>query len=220
MTLLRTRFPARRILLLGGLSLAVAAGIWLLRETGAALHPEAIRAALAGLGPWGPLALIVALAATLVAPVVPATLLQVGAGLAFGPPLGLLYAALADLLGASAGFWLARHWGRGLLDRRLTSERRAQLTRLAARMNWRSVMLLRLLPGPAYPLVSFAAGYSPISFRSYILASLAGVLPALALLVLAGDLVTRTPLLAFALVAALVTALALAGRLLHLQDAR
>jgi uncharacterized membrane protein YdjX (TVP38/TMEM64 family) len=215
---LRTLLIPRRLLLLATLALAVAGGLWLMRATGAALSPDALRAELAGMGPWGPLALVVALAAVLVAPLVPASLLQVAAGLAFGPPLGLLYVTLADALGASAGFWLARRWGRSLLDQRLSPEMRARVARLSGRMSWRSVMILRLLPGPAYPLVSFAAGYSPISFWSYTLASLAGVLPALALLVLAGDLVTRAPLQAFALVAALVAALAIAGRLLRITD--
>jgi uncharacterized membrane protein YdjX (TVP38/TMEM64 family) len=213
LTNIRALLTPRRLLLLAALALAAALGLWLLRASGAVLNPEAIRGELARLGAWGPAALVVALAAVLVAPVVPATVLQLAAGLAFGPALGLLYVLLADLLGASAGFWLARRWGRTLLERRLSPELRARVARLAGRMSWRGVMLLRLLPGPAYPLVSFAAGYSPLSFRAYTLASLAGVLPSLALLALAGDMATRSPLLAFAIVAALLGGLALAARL-------
>ncbi|MEN9936850.1 MAG: hypothetical protein RLZZ387_3429 [Chloroflexota bacterium] len=219
MLYLRALLTPRNLALLAALALAGLAGLWLLRTTGAVLNPEGIRAALAGLGPWGPVALVAALAAVLVVPVVPATVLQIGAGLAFGPPLGLLYVLAADVLGASVGFWLSRRWGRGLLERRLSPETRERLTGLAGRMSWRGVMLLRLLPGPAYPLVSLAAGYSPISFWSYTLASLAGVLPSLALLVLAGDLVTSSPLLAFAIVAALVGGLALAARLMRAPSA-
>jgi uncharacterized membrane protein YdjX (TVP38/TMEM64 family) len=215
---LRAQLTPRRLLLLAALLLAAVAGLWLLRASGAALSPETIRALLAELGPWGPALLIVALAAVLVVPAVPATVLQIGAGLAFGPLLGLLYIVAADLLGATAGFWIARRWGRSLLERRLAPETQARLQRLAGRMSWRSVMLLRLLPGPAYPLVSLAAGYSALGFWSYTLASLAGVLPALALLVLAGDLVTRSPLLAFALVAALLGSLALAARLVRAPE--
>jgi uncharacterized membrane protein YdjX (TVP38/TMEM64 family) len=211
---LRTHLTARRLAL--GLALAVI-GIGLvlaLRASGAALSPAGVRAALAELGPWGPAALIVGLAVVLVVPVIPATVLQLGAGLAFGPPLGLIYVLLADLLGASLGFWLARRWGHALLDRYLSERARATLERLARRVTWRSMLLLRLLPGPAYPLVSFAAGYSTIGFVPYTLSSLAGVLPALALLVLAGDLVTSSPLLAGGLVVVLVGGLALAGRFL------
>jgi uncharacterized membrane protein YdjX (TVP38/TMEM64 family) len=188
--------------------------IWVWRTFGAALQPEVIRSWLGDLGPWGPLFLIAALAGTLVIPVVPATILQVGAGLAFGPVFGLVYVLVADALGATAGFWLARRWGRTLLDTRLSAERKQQIVTLSQRIDWKAVMLLRLLPGPAYPLISFAAGYAPISFRLYLLSSLAGVAPALALLAFAGDLVTRSPVLAFALVVAFVGSLALAGKLM------
>jgi uncharacterized membrane protein YdjX (TVP38/TMEM64 family) len=215
---MRAFFTTRRLLLLAALAASGIAALYLARSAGASLTPESIRAQLAALGPWGPAALILALAAVLVAPAIPATVLQLAAGLAFGPLPGLIYITIADFLGASVGFWLARRWGRALLDRRLSAETRARLERLSGRMSWRTVMLLRLLPGPAYPLVSFAAGYSPISFVRYTLASLGGALPALALLALAGDLVTSSPLLALAIVVALVGGLALAARLLRAPE--
>lgn len=194
-------------------AVVVLGGLAALRLAGASFDVAAVRQLLAGLGPWGPLALVAALAAVLVVPVIPASAFQIAAGLAFGPWLGLLAVSLADVLGASLGFWLARRWG-GQITRRLSPASQAQIERLTRRTSWRMVMLLRLLPGPAYPLVSFAAGFSPLGFWAYTAASFAGVFPALALLVFAGDLVTRSPLLATALVVALVGSLALAGRLL------
>lgn len=212
---LRRLLTPRRMALLVLLSVMLIS-IWLgARALGADLTPAAIRLWLAQFGPWGPLLLIVLLAGVLVVPVIPATILQIGAGLAFGPPAGLLYVLLADLLGASLGFWFARRWGTRLLLPRLSPESRVLLDQLTTRISWRSIMLLRLLPGPAYPFVSFAAGLSSISFVRYTLASFAGVLPALAALVLAGDLVTSNPLLAFAVVAAVVGGMALLGRLLE-----
>lgn len=212
---LRGAITPRR-LLLGLLVLLVAAGgLWLLRASGAALSPTTIRELLRSLGLWGPLLLVFWLAAILVVPIVPASVLQLGAGLAFGPWLGLALVLLADLLGASTGFLLARRWGTAALSRLLPADAVAATERLAGRMQWRGVVLLRLLPGPAYPLVSFAAGLSTLGFWHYTLASLLGVLPALALLVFAGDLVTSSPLLASALVVALVGSLALAGMLLR-----
>lgn len=202
-----------RRLVVGALLVIVAgAALWLFRASGALLHPIFIRDMAHSLGFFGPPALIGALALLLVAPVAPAAVLQIGAGLAFGPVAGFLYTLVADLIGASAGFWLARRWGRSVIEPRLSPAMREQVERLTQRMTWRSVMLLRLLPGPAYPLVSFAAGYSRLGFGAYTLASLAGVSPALALLAFAGDLATYSPLLAFGLVALIVGALALAGR--------
>jgi uncharacterized membrane protein YdjX (TVP38/TMEM64 family) len=212
---LRRLLTPRRLLLLLLLGGGVI-GIWLIaRVLGADLTPAAIRLWLAQFGVWGPLLLIGALATMLVVPLIPATILQIGAGLAFGPLAGLAYVLIADVLGAGLGFWFARRWGASLLIPRLSPESRELLERLIARVSWRSIMLLRLLPGPAYPLVSFAAGLSPIGFGRYTLASFAGVFPALAALVLAGDLVTSSPLLAFALIAAVVAGMALIGRLLE-----
>ena len=183
-----------------------------MRSQGASLTPESMRSILASLGIWGPVVLVLGLAFLLVIPVLPATLLQIGGGLAFGPIPGLVYTMIADGLGASIGFWIARRWGSDLIQSRISEQQRQSLATLTQRVTWRSMLILRLLPGPAYPLVSFAAGYSRISFRAYLLSSLVGVLPSLALLTLAGDLVTRSPVLAFGIVAAFLGGLALAGR--------
>jgi uncharacterized membrane protein YdjX (TVP38/TMEM64 family) len=204
----------RRLLLLLLLALLGLAGLLLLRYTGEALTPTGIRLWLGGLGLWGPVVLLLALTAVLIIPIVPASVLHLGAGLAFGPWLGLALVTLADFVGAGAGFLIARRWGMRLVEQRLGPEAQARVESLTARMSWRTLLLLRLLPGPAYPLVSLAAGCSRLDFWSYSFASLAGVFPALALLVLAGDLVTSSPYLAFALVVALVGGMALAGRLL------
>ena len=59
---------------------------------------------------------------------------------------------------------------------------------------------------------------SSISYRAYLLSSLVGVFPSLALLTLAGDLVTRSPLLAFGIVTAFLGMLALAGRWLKWEQ--
>ena len=200
------------------LCIALAAGFWFVRAQGANLTPEGLRSMLMSLGIWGPITLILALAFLLVIPLVPATLFQIGAGLAFGPLPALVYTMIADGLGASIGFWIARRWGSQLIQTRISEQQRSRLSRLTQRVSWRSMLLLRLLPGPAYPLVSFAAGYSSISYRAYLLSSLVGVFPSLALLTLAGDLVTRSPLLAFGIVTAFLGMLALAGRWLKWEQ--
>jgi uncharacterized membrane protein YdjX (TVP38/TMEM64 family) len=196
-------------------------GLWLLRATSITLTPAAVRdtlrrldAALGGL-PVAPVALIAVLTFLLVVPLIPASALQIGSGLAFGPLWGLIYALVADALGALAGFLLARRWALPLLGRWLKPETVRTIEQLAVRMDWRLVILLRLLPGPAYPLVSFAAGLSRMRLGTYLLASLSGVLPSLALLVYAGDVSTAAPLLAVAIVVALLASLALVGRVMR-----
>ncbi|MGE5138573.1 MAG: TVP38/TMEM64 family protein, partial [Rudaea sp.] len=138
------------------------------------MSAAAIRTVLASFGLLAPLALIASLAAVLVVPVLPASLLQIGAGLAFGPWLGLLCATLADVLGASIGYWLGHH-GRSFLENRLSKDIHARLVALTRRMSWSTVVLLRLIPGPAYPLVSLAAGHARLGYLRFITASLTGV---------------------------------------------
>jgi len=209
---LRSLITPRIIFLVVALAIVSVSGIVVARITNTDISPAALRAALLQLGVFAPLALIVMLAAVLVVPAIPASIFQIGAGLAFGSWLGLLCVLIADGIGASVGFLLARYWGKSILTRYLDSETQSQLTGLTARISWRGVILLRLLPGPAYPLVSFAAGFSSISYPRYIVASFIGVFPGLALLVLAGDLVESSPLLAFALVALILVGVVIAGR--------
>lgn len=212
---LATLFTLRRVIVIVALLAIALAGLAFMRTMGGSITSEQVHSMLARLGVWGPIALIGSLATVLVVPIIPASILQIGAGLAFGPLLGLLYASLADILGASIGFWVARRWGNALLTRWLSDKNRQVLTRLAQHMNWRTVMLLRLIPGPAYPLVSFAAGYASVGYGAYLAGSFAGVFPALVLLVFAGDLVTSSPLLATVLVVALVASMAVLGHWLN-----
>ena len=187
-------------------------GIVFARITNTDISPANLRAALLQLGGLAPIALIILLAGVLVIPIIPASIFQIGAGLAFGSWLGLICVLIADVIGASVGFVIARYWGKSFLARYLDAQTQAQLTSLTERISWRGVILLRLLPGPAYPLVSFASGYSSLSYPRYIVASFIGVFPGLVLLVLAGDLVERSPLLAFGLVALILVGVVIAGR--------
>lgn len=98
-----------------------------------------------------------------------------------------------------------------MLDRFISTENESKITDLSQRLSWRGVILLRLVPGPVYPLVSFAAGYSPMGYVRFISASILGVLPGLVLLVLAGDIGEYSPLLAIALVVLLLVAMAIVG---------
>jgi uncharacterized membrane protein YdjX (TVP38/TMEM64 family) len=216
-----------RSLILVGVVLGVLGLIALVRWSGASLDPASVSAWLRSLGDargaggvLAPLLLIAVLASVLVVPVLPALLFQVGSGLAFGPVWGFVYVVLADALGATAGFWLARRWGVPVLRRWLKPATVERVEGLARRLNWQSIVVLRLLPGPAYPLVSFAAGVSPLPFRRYLAASVAGVVPSLALLAFAGDVASTSWTVAALIVVVFVGSMALVGRVLRRDAAR
>ncbi len=206
-----------RVLLIAGALLLALGGLVIYRY-GATLRPEAVRDMLLRLGPWGPLAHIAVLGGVLTVPVVPATIFQIAGGWAFGKGLGFVYTMLGDALGACLGFWIARRWGDHLLQHRLPAASYAQVQRLAGRMTWRAVMVLRLLPGPAYTLVSLAAGISPLGFWPYLIGSVVGVAPWIALLVLAGDVARSNPWVAVGLIAGIVLLAVALGRVARSQS--
>ncbi len=194
---------------LGTVVLAAAAGLYL---WGSRISPEAVRDALLQLGPLGPLVHLLILGLVLTVPLVPATIFQVAGGWAFGPWLGFVYTMIGDALGAALGFWIARMWGDAVLRRWLSPASQYRVLSLAGRMSVRAVIVLRLLPGPAYTLVSLAAGLSPLSFRPYLLASLVGVAPWIVLLTLAGDVGRSNPWLGVGVVVAILVLAAALGR--------
>ncbi len=213
-----TPVPRRRLVwlvLLGGVVLGV---LWWLRSV-VDLSPTGLRTLLVPLGGWGALLLVIGIAVILVVPVLPATVLQVGAGLVFGPWVGFALTLIGDCLGATIGFFIARRWGADYLRSRLSAVEQVALDDLTARMNTSSLLLLRVLPGPAYTVVSFAAGCSRLRWWEYLWASLAGVAPGLLVLTVAGDLSTRDPWAAAGIGVGFVIAMAAVSRFFKKKDA-
>ena len=192
---LKTLLPRRRLLWLAVLAVVALAVLWWLRSV-IDLTPTGMRTLLAPLGGWGALIVVMGIAVILVVPVVPATVLQVGAGLVFGPWLGFGLTLLGDLIGALVGFAIARRWGHQVVRTRLSAPEQDAFDDLCVRITPTGMLLLRVLPGPAYTLVSFAAGCSSMSWWQYLLGSLLGVAPGLLVLTVAGDLSTSNPVLA------------------------
>jgi uncharacterized membrane protein YdjX (TVP38/TMEM64 family) len=192
---LTTLLPRRRLLWLAVLAVVALAVLWWLRSV-IDLTPSGMRTLLAPLGGWGALIVVVGIAVILVVPVVPATVLQVGAGLVFGPWLGFGLTLLGDLIGALVGFAIARRWGHQVVRTRLSAAEQGAFDDLCVRITPTGMLLLRVLPGPAYTLVSFAAGCSSMPWWQYLLGSLLGVAPGLLVLTVAGDLSTSNPGLA------------------------
>jgi uncharacterized membrane protein YdjX (TVP38/TMEM64 family) len=192
---LKTLLPRKRLLWLAVLAVVALAVLWWLRSV-IDLTPSGMRTLLAPLGGWGALIVVVGIAVILVVPVVPATVLQVGAGLVFGPWLGFGLTLLGDLIGALVGFAIARRWGHQVVRTRLSAAEQGAFDDLCVRITPTGMLLLRVLPGPAYTLVSFAAGCSNMPWWQYLLGSLLGVAPGLLVLTVAGDLSTSNPGLA------------------------
>jgi uncharacterized membrane protein YdjX (TVP38/TMEM64 family) len=142
------------------------------------LSPEAIRARLLGLGPWGPVLFVVVFGA--LQPFgVSAHVFIIGASLVWSPGLGALLSWLGALAASSAAFCFARYMGRDWVQRRVPARMRAWDDRLD-RDGFRTVLLLRLLFFTFGPM-QLMLGVSKVRFVPFLFASALGLAPMIVL---------------------------------------
>ena len=139
-------------------------------------------------GPWFPLAFLGAHIVVTVLPF-PRTAFTLAAGLLFGPLLGVTLAVVASAASAVIALLLVRAagWQLSRLVRHQAVE--AVDARLRDR-GWIAVMSLRLIPAVPFSVLNYAVGASAIRVLPYTLATLAGVLPGTAAVVILGDALT------------------------------
>jgi uncharacterized membrane protein YdjX (TVP38/TMEM64 family) len=213
-------------LLLTALLLAAA---WRWTPLGEWVDPGAVFDRLAGLrGTWtAPLVVtgIFVLGGFLMVPV---TVLIVAAGLAFGAAWGFSYALLGAELSALAAYGVGHRLGRDPI-RRLSARWVARASRFLGRQGLLAVVTLRIVPVAPFTVVNLVAGASHIRLRDFAIGTLFGMVPGtLALTVLSDQVVAavRSPDLAGVLAALAVLVLAGLGAwalgrwLKRKQDAR
>lgn len=113
--------------------------------------------------------------------------LSFSSGAMLGGWLGIAAVAVGAVLGSQALFLVARHWLGARLRTRL-GDRLARLDRAIGRRGFTYLFGLRVVGVPHLP-VTAACAMSPISARSFGLATTLGLLPAITLAAMAGSAV-------------------------------
>lgn len=139
-------------------------------------------------GPWFPLAFLAAHVVVTVFPF-PRTAFTLSAGLLFGPALGIGIALLASTLSAVIALFLVRAAG-WQLTRLVSHPRIDALNDRLHRRSWPTVLSMRMIPAVPFSVLNYAAGTSSIRVLPYTLATIAGLLPGTAAIVLFGDALT------------------------------
>lgn len=134
-----------------------------------------LRQWLADAGPAGWAVLVSGLALATLAPV-PRTALSVLAGVLAGFWGGLALAVSSGVLGAAAGFTLARLLGRETVTR-LAGPRLARADTLLAERGFLAVLIGRLTPVVPFTVVSYAGGLSGMRLRDHLAGTAVGLLP-------------------------------------------
>ncbi len=169
-------------------------------------------------GPWFPLAFLIAHIVATVVPV-PRTAFTLAAGLLFGPVLGIAIAVVGSTTSAMIAMLLVRAAGWRL--NRLVRHRSVDAVDQRLRQRgWLAILSLRLIPAVPFSALNYAAGASAVRVLPYTLATLAGLLPGTAAVVILGDALAGdvSPLLY--LVSACTGALGLAGLIVEIRHYR
>ena len=174
----------RRLVLTGAL-IAILVAVTLLVRLPSAVQ---LRDWAISMGPWLPLAFLSAHIVVTVLPF-PRTVFTLAAGLLFGPVLGVTLAVVASTASAVIALELVRAagWQLGRLVRHQTVE--IVDARLRDR-GWVAVLSLRLIPAVPFAPLNYAVGASAVRVLPYTLATVAGVLPGTAAVVILGDALT------------------------------
>jgi len=164
--------PGRRFaVLLAIVATTALFAFFLMRET--EMTPENVRATISGWGAWAPFLFVLLVSAR---PFLffPSTLLFIAGGLAFGPLLGTILAAVGGTIAAVVTFLLARALGREFVQRQIPeSVRRLQGERWGVGL----VFFLNLVPLVPLTAVNYGAGLSTMALETYTIGVIAGLTP-------------------------------------------
>ncbi len=139
------------------------------------LSPVDIRSWMLSFGVWAPLLYIVIYT---LRPLIlfPATILTLAGGLAFGVVWGMLLTMVGCTAGAMLSFVIARKIG----HRWFRKEWKGKLKFIEQQLEHKGffyVLILRLLPGFPFDLISYASGLSKVKFHSFVGATVIGIIP-------------------------------------------
>lgn len=142
------------------------------------------RSALRGL-PWTPLAVLAAYVLLgLVA--FPITVLITVTAMVFGPAMGFVYAVAGAILSAAVGFGLGHVLGKRLV-RRYAGATVNRLSESLGRRGLVAVVFLRVAPIAPFLLINLVSGASQVRFRDFLLGSVVGMVPGIAVMTLLGS---------------------------------
>ncbi len=148
---------------------------------------EAFQGWIEGLGPWGWIIFAgVYIAATVL--LIPASILTLVAGLAFGLALGFPLVVVSATIGATLAFLVSRHLVHDRVDKYVV--KRPQLKAVKAAVSeggWKIIVMLRLSPVVPFNLQNYFYGVTDVRLAEYIPATFVGIIPGTFLYVYLGS---------------------------------
>lgn len=138
------------------------------------LTPEKVRALVLSFGVWAPVAYLAAYGQPIIP--LPASVMTITGGLAFGPAWGTLAALIGATIRACSEFLVARLLGREAVAK-LLKGKAATLDARIGEHGFQTVLLIRLIPSLPFDMLNYGLGFSRVRFAPYALASFLGMIP-------------------------------------------
>lgn len=120
----------------------------------------------------------------------PAFLITIANANLFGWWQGAILSWTSSMVGAALCFWIARVLGREAVEKLTSKAGLARIDEFFERHGSQSVLVARLLPFVSFDFVSYFAGLTSMSFRSFFVATGVGQLPATVVYSYVGGMLT------------------------------
>lgn len=161
------------------LIIAAALGIWYSDIWRLFLDRQALKALLKRLGPWGPVAIILLETTQVVVAPIPGQFTALAAGYFFGVFWGTLYTLIGLMIGTIVATWLARRFGRPLIEHLVSEEKLERVDDFMHRRGATTILVLYLIPFTPDDAVCYASGLTPLRIGEIVLLALIGRTPGL-----------------------------------------
>lgn len=138
-------------------------------------------------GYWGPAVLVLAMVAQMFLFVINVVLLMLVAILAYGPWWGSLLALAGVVVASTVGYALGHSLGESFVKRLLGEKTERKVIDVVDRYGVWAIIIARLSPALSDDAISFVAGIAGMGYWKFMGATVAGVVPLIALLAYLGE---------------------------------
>ncbi len=108
---------------------------------------------------------------------IPPLVLYIAGGVLFGAFFGGILTLFGNIIGAGIDFFIARKYARGLIEKRVDEKLRKKFDDFSQKYGGFAIFLLRVNPLTTSDLVSYLAGLSKIKAKSFLIWTIAGLIP-------------------------------------------
>ncbi len=145
--------------------LLIAGAVWFVNQIGV----DQLRANIAQFGIWAPFMILLLRLTSIVVPALPGTAYAILSGAVFGFAQGLMIIAIADFLACATNFFIARRYGRGVVQRLVGERLMNKLDRWSQKyLEGNFFLVTGALMTSFFDYICYAAGLSQMPWKRFI----------------------------------------------------